>query len=418
MPRKIHPDLVKIIDEKLKMNGTAQLAIQNKDARKIMLLAAQACVGETEVGGNNRGKFVELCQKTVDNYAGGEAWCMAFVESMVSYAELKTGIISTFFSSEHCLTTWRKSKAVDRVKKIPAPGAIIIWQHGKSENGHTGFVTEWLDKKMTTVEGNTGSASFRDGDGVYSKTRSTTKDGDMNVVGFIIPFPLKDNVITKPELPGDSQIPSGKITTGQDPDEGTQPWYRRMFAACKVNSGKESQLKNTLSLIEDGYDRYLAVAKILGAALPENFAWILGAIHFKEASCSFKGVLHNGERIIGTSKKTSIVPIGRGPFSTWEEAAIDAISMNPSRWKKLMEGSTDIGEILYALERYNGTGYITGAGKAETSPYLWACSNINDGVGKYVSDGKFDSTASTGSSAGAGLILKELAKAEKFHVTV
>lgn len=415
MPRKIQKELVDIIDAKLKNNGSAQLAIQNKDARKVMLFAAQACVGETEVGGNNRGKFVQLVQKTSDGYAGGEAWCMSFVQSMVAYAEVKTGVQSSLFTSEHCMTTWRKSKAADRVKKIPAPGAIIIWQKGSSESGHTGFVAEYLDKKMTTVEGNTGSNNMRDGDGVYSKTRSTKAEGTMKVVGFIIPFPLKDQAITLPELPGE---PQGPITTGQDPDEGTVPWYKRMFAACKVDAGKESQLKNTLALIEDGFDRYLAVATLLGAPNKELFAWILGVIHFKEASCNFKGVLHNGERIIGTGKKTTIVPKGRGPFVTWEEAAVDAITLNGSRWAKLMGGSKDIGDILYALERYNGTGYITGAGKAETSPYLWACSNINDDKGKYVSDGKFDSEASTGSTSGAALILKEFQKAGKVQFSV
>jgi len=82
----------------------------------------------------------------------------------------------------------------------------------------------------------------------------------------------------------------------------------------------------------------------------------------------------------------------------------------------LIAGGNDIGDILYALERYNGSGYISGAGKAETSPYLWACSNINDDAGKYVSDGKFDSNASTQSSAGAAVILKELYKQGKFKI--
>ena len=214
MARKILPELVAIIDGKLKNNGSAQLAIQNKDARKLMLFAAQACVGESEQGGNNRGKFVELIQKTSDGNASREAWCMAFVQSMIAYAETKTGVTSTIYNSEHCLTTWRKSKAADRVQKIPAPGAVIIWQHGKSENGHTGFVTEYLDKKMTTVEGNTG-ANMREGDGVYSKTRSTKTDGDMTVVGFIIPFPLKENVITKPTLPVEPSIPGGALRRGK-----------------------------------------------------------------------------------------------------------------------------------------------------------------------------------------------------------
>lgn len=206
------------------------------------------------------------------------------------------------------------------------------------------------------------------------------------------------------------------ITTGSDPDEGTEPWYRRMFEACKVNPGKEAQLERTLATIERGMPRYREVAERLGAENVENFAWILGAIHFKEASCDFDGVLHNGEKIVGTGKKTSIVPKGRGPFSSWEDSAVDAIAIESSRWRKLVAGGADIGDILWALERFNGTGYITGAGRAETSPYLWACSNINDGRGKYVSDGKFDPTATTGATAGAALILKELARLGKFVV--
>ena len=211
---------------------------------------------------------------------------------------------------------------------------------------------------------------------------------------------------------------TGPITTGQDPDEGTAPWYRRMFVACETNPDKVTQVKNTIALIEKGMPQYLDVAKRMNAANPEVFADILGAIHFKEASCDFRGVLHNGEKIVGTNKKTTIVPKGRGPFATWADAAVDAINIESGRWKALLGGSTDIGDILYAMERFNGTGYITGAGRSETSPYLWACSNVNDGRGKYVSDGKFDPNADTGSSAGGAVILKELYRQGKFPVTV
>lgn len=204
-----------------------------------------------------------------------------------------------------------------------------------------------------------------------------------------------------------------EITTGQDPDEGSIAWYRRMFLACQVLPEKSKQLKSTVELVESGLAKYLSVAKRLNALDPLNFAWVLGVIHFKEASCNFMGVLHNGEKIVGTDKKTSIVPIGRGPFKYWDDAAVDAIKMNPKRWDKLLKGSKDIGEILYALERYNGTGYLTGSGKAENSPYLWACSNINDGAGKYVSDGKFDPMAKTGSTCGAALILKSIYESKK-----
>lgn len=237
------------------------------------------------------------------------------------------------------------------------------------------------------------------------KTQAALRNFDVGVVVKRIP---KDD-----SLPAD-----GKITTGRDPDEGTEPWYRRMFNACQVDPGRESMLQDTLRRIENGMDQYLDVARRLKATNPQNFAYILGAIHWKEASCDFRGCLHNGEKIIGTGRKTTIVPKGRGPFATWAEAAIDAIGIESKRWTKLLSGSQDIGDILYALERYNGTGYISGAGKAETSPYLWACSNINDDRGKYVADGKFDPNASTQSTCGAALILKEFYKQGSFDVTV
>lgn len=214
--------------------------------------------------------------------------------------------------------------------------------------------------------------------------------------------------------------PGDKVTTGRDPDEGTAPWYRRMFAACEIDPGYESEVAHSVETVERGFDTYLEVAKRLKFKEDylEFFAYILGAIHFKEASCNFSGVLHNGEKIIGTKRKTILVPKGRGPFSTWEDAAVDAISMNGSRWERLKGGSTDIGDVLYALERYNGTGYITGAGRDENSPYLWARSNINDDKGKYVSDGKFDRNYTTQKTTGAAVILKELWKQGKFQCKV
>jgi hypothetical protein len=186
--RTIQPDLLSFIDERLKDNEAARLAITEKDARSLFIHAAKSCIGQTEKGGNNQGEFVELLQKTVDNRASGEAWCMAFVQSMIAYAEQKTGISSPVFSSEHCMTVWRKTPADSRVKIRPLPGAIIIWQKETSDSGHTGIVLEILENdRMSSIEGNTGK-NFRDGDGIYQKTRSMVKDGLMKVVGFLKPF--------------------------------------------------------------------------------------------------------------------------------------------------------------------------------------------------------------------------------------
>lgn len=186
--------------------------------------------------------------------------------------------------------------------------------------------------------------------------------------------------------------------------EGTLEWYRVAYKLCEIDKGYEESVKKNVKTILAGKERYINVEKVTGVPW-----YIIGCIHFKEASCNFAGVLHNGEKIIGTGKKTSIVPKGLGPFWTWEQAAVDALS-NSSRWKKIKAGGREIGEILYACERYNGTGYISGAGKEETSPYLWARSNINDDKGKYVSDGKFDPEATTQKTTGLAVLIKELEK--------
>lgn len=198
-----------------------------------------------------------------------------------------------------------------------------------------------------------------------------------------------------------------KVTTGQDPDEGTPAWYDRMFKACEVTPGKEEMLLWACENILKKLPRYHDVANRLGfeGADGDVIALVIGIIHYKEASGDFTRVLHNGEKIIGSNLKTKLVPKGRGPFKTWEESAVDALTL---RAEPIGVLTTNIGEILGFIERYNGTGYIKGAGREDTSPYLWSCSNINDGHGKYTADGSYDPTADTAKSVGAAVILKDL----------
>lgn len=191
--RHIEPKLVEFLDEKLAQNGLAQQALANKDARTLFRLAAEACVGIREQGGNNKGPLVELMQKTVDGKAQAEAWCMAFVQSMLAYAELKTGVKSPIPASEHCQTVFLRSEVASRVKISPLPGAIVVWQHGASSNGHTGIVLGCDDKVFHAVEGNTEAGMLnghveRDGGGVYYTVRDRMRSGDMKVMGFLKPF--------------------------------------------------------------------------------------------------------------------------------------------------------------------------------------------------------------------------------------
>ncbi len=142
---------------------------------------------------------------------------------------------------------------------------------------------------------------------------------------------------------------------------------------------RSTQINAQAAKIEKNRARYEAVEKVTGVP------WdVIAVIHYRESSGSFAGVLHNGQKIIGTNKKTTIVPKGRGPFATWEEAAVDALmNCHPFAGKNKdwsLENTLDI------LERYNGLGYRN---KGLPSPYLWAGTDQYT-KGKYVADGKYD----------------------------
>jgi lysozyme family protein len=121
---------------------------------------------------------------------------------------------------------------------------------------------------------------------------------------------------------------------------------------------------------------YQAVEKATGVP------WaIIAVIHEREASQSWSGSLAQGD----PWNQVSIhVPAGRGPFKSWEEAAIDALVNCPpyaARWKDWTAGGA-----MTLLEQYNGLGY---ARMGRPSPYVWAGTDQYTS-GKYVRDGEFD----------------------------
>lgn len=151
--------------------------------------------------------------------------------------------------------------------------------------------------------------------------------------------------------------------------------YANLWSRMQVVRS-DAALKAAQGILEDRA-RYENVEKASG--VPWFF---IGPVHDRESNRSFAGVLHNGERIIGTGRKTRLVPAGRGPFASWDEAAIDAL-----RLQKLDQvGAWTLPRILYEFERYNGFGYVK---QRINSPYVWAGTNLQQ-PGKYVRDGVFD----------------------------
>lgn len=192
--RRIHHNMIKYLDKKLENNFDAKYAIQNKLPRILMAEAAKACVGIRELTGKNDGPLIELIQKTVDRFAGKEPYCMAFVQTILAYAEYKTGIKSKLFPTEHCMTLLRKTGPDMLVQYKPLAGAIPIWNKIKSDEGHTGILISCDDEFFYCVEANTtvgindGDKLVRDGGGIYLTKRPFANVNNFILKGFIKPY--------------------------------------------------------------------------------------------------------------------------------------------------------------------------------------------------------------------------------------
>ncbi len=116
--------------------------------------------------------------------------------------------------------------------------------------------------------------------------------------------------------------------------------------------------------------------------------WVVALIHEREASQAWWANIANGQP---WNKITTAVPRGRGPFKSWLDAAVDALTKTPiytlrrvSDWKDWSAAGA-----LIILEMYNGFGYELY--HHEWSPYIWAATNHEE-RGKYETDGHYNAS--------------------------
>lgn len=140
-----------------------------------------------------------------------------------------------------------------------------------------------------------------------------------------------------------------------------------------------------------GKDRYLTVSKRTGIPWP-----FIAVTHQRESSQNWSRSLAQGDL---WDRVSTHVPRGRGPFTSWEAAAYDAL-VNCSPYAARNK-DWSIGGLLTLLEQYNGLGYVN---KGLPSPYIWSGTDQYS-RGKYVADGVFDASAVDKQLGCAGLIM-------------
>lgn len=143
-----------------------------------------------------------------------------------------------------------------------------------------------------------------------------------------------------------------------------------------------------------------------------NVPWaVIAVIHQRESSQSWAASLAQGDR---WDRESIHEPRGRGPFPSWEAAAIDALKICPpyaAAWQ-----NWTIGGALTLIEQYNGLGYAGGPFDYATghryppqaSPYIWSGTDQYH-AGKYVSDGHFDPDA-VDRQTGCAALLQRMAR--------
>jgi len=159
----------------------------------------------------------------------------------------------------------------------------------------------------------------------------------------------------------------------------------------KANANRWQDMRVTTSLVPmidktssrlvdpDAKARYVAVSDKTG------IPWfVIAVIHEREASQSWRANLAQGDP---WNRVSVHVPKGRGPFKSWEDAAVDALARCAPRAAKWTDWTA--GGAFTLLEEYNGLGY---AARGRPSPYIWASTNQYV-KGKFIADGHYDPNA-------------------------
>lgn len=148
--------------------STAELKSQKRQRLQLQQVY-QSQVGVREQGGANRGEQVGQYLAAV-GFDPGYAWCAAFVSwcyQQVNIAHPKSAWVPSYAIQQNLIY-----QRGEFIRQLPQSGDVfLIWYEKLKRPAHIGFVDEWQNTWVITVEGNTNDNGSREGDGVYRKRR-------------------------------------------------------------------------------------------------------------------------------------------------------------------------------------------------------------------------------------------------------
>ncbi len=167
--------------------------------------------------------------------------------------------------------------------------------------------------------------------------------------------------------------------------------------AANANRWANAKLTRSFTTVAKRLVAPEAKARYQAVSAKTGVPWAFIAVaHERESSQNWSGSLAQGDP---WNRVSVHVPAGRGPFTSWEDAAVDAlVNCSP---RAARNADWTVGGTLTMLEQYNGLGY---ASRGRPSPYIW--SGTDQYVsGKYVADGVYDPSAVDQQLGCAGLLL-------------
>ena len=120
--------------------------------------------------------------------------------------------------------------------------------------------------------------------------------------------------------------------------------YEANWAKLRIRPERAAEVKREAQKLLAGKTRYLASERRTGVPW-----WFIGLTHYRESHYNFMTYLGNGQPL---NKRTTIVPIGRGPFASFEDGAEDAM-------RQMTPGAPTAGPLFSSPKGFYGPGVLS-----------------------------------------------------------